>query len=148
MKTRLLQTAAAICLAASVVSCATAPHSQMTGNQAELPPVQKSAEANRTLAFAGSIDRIDQRVGSITIVHWPLYKTFQVGPKCEVAIPGRETAMLSDFHVDDLVMVSYERVDDVLIATKIARRSEAYIRERQEQMERLEEMLYPSPNQL
>jgi hypothetical protein len=148
MKTRLLQTATAVCLAAFVAGCATAQRSQATGNQVGSPPVQQVEKANRTLEFAGSVDRINEKAQSITIVHWPLYKTFQVGPKCEFFIPGRDTATLSDFHIEELVMVSYERIDDVLVATRIARRSEAYIREHQEQMERLEEMLNPSPNEL
>jgi hypothetical protein len=45
-------------------------------------------------------------------------------------------------------MVTYEDVDGVLVARRFARRSNEYIRERQEQLQRLEEMLYPSPNEL
>jgi Cu/Ag efflux protein CusF len=132
----------AVCLAAIVLSCA--HHAQTVGNSSSSKPV-KQADENKT--FAGSIDRISQKAGMVTVVHWPLYKTFQVGPDCEIVIPGKDNATLEDFHMDDLVMVSYEKVDDVLVATRIARRSEAYIREKQEQRERLEEMLNPTPNQ-
>jgi len=133
-------------LAATVLSCA--HHVQTIGKPPQSEPVVQAQQVDQSKQFAGSIDRINKVAGMVTVVHWPLYKTFEIGPDCQIVIPGRENATLDNFRADDLVIVTYEDVDGVLVARRFARRSNEYIRERQEQLQRLEEMLYPSPNEL
>ena len=142
MKHGLLQAASAG-IAACALSCA--HQVQVGGNPPHAESVKMPKQVNEIRAFAGSINRIYKSVGIVTVVHWPLYRTFQIGPGCEIVIPGTDHATLDDFHLDDLVIVYYQKVGDVLVAERFARRSEEYIRERQEQLRRLEQMLYPSP---
>ncbi|HUK83818.1 MAG TPA: hypothetical protein VLZ12_14440 [Verrucomicrobiae bacterium] len=135
-----------VCTAVFVLSCAN--QTPKVGSQPSSQTVKKAQQVDQSKTFAGSIDKIYKAAGIVTVVHWPLYKTFQIDRKCEIVIPGREQAALDDFHVNELVIVSYREVGHVLVATRFARRSEEYIQERQEQLQRLEQMLNPSPNEL
>jgi hypothetical protein len=65
----------------------------------------------------------------------------------EVAIPDKQVATLADLKTDDPVIVSYEEIGGVLVADRIERRSKEYIKEKQEQWERLDKMLNPNPNE-
>jgi len=49
--------------------------------------------------------------------------------------------------VGDPVSVAYQGTGNILEANRITLRSREYIREKEEQYERLQEMLLPSPNQ-
>ena len=99
-------------------------------------------------AFQGSIDKIDVKNQSVTVQHWPLFKTFKVGPLCEISVPSKDSGTtLADLKVGDFVIVAYQGTGTGLEATRIATRSREFVREKEEQYERLEEMLYPSPNQ-
>jgi len=49
--------------------------------------------------------------------------------------------------VNDPVIVAYSEVGTDLVANRIRRRGKAYDQEQREKMERLNDMLYPSPNQ-
>lgn len=98
-------------------------------------------------SFGGTIDKIDLVNQLVTVQHWPLYKTFKAGPSCEITIPGKNTTTtLADLKVGDMVIVDYQGTGKILEASRLARRSREYIREKEEQYERLEEMLNPSPN--
>ena len=99
------------------------------------------------LEFDGLIDRIDADGASITVQHWPLSKTFRVPPDCEVDISTNVNARLAQLKVNDPVSVIYTEVGKELVASRIVRRGKAYSQEQQEKMERLDEMLNPSPNQ-
>ncbi|MGD1020213.1 MAG: hypothetical protein ABSA12_12950 [Verrucomicrobiia bacterium] len=100
-----------------------------------------------SLEFDGTIDKIDAENGAITVQHWPLSKKFQVPPECEIDISTDGNATLAQLKVNDPVSVAYSEVGKDLIANRIRRRGKAYDREQRERMERLNDMLYPSPNQ-
>ena len=99
------------------------------------------------LEFNGVIGRIDTDHGSITVEHWPLTKTFKVSPDCEIDISTNANATIGELKVNDPVRVAYAEVGKELVANRIVRRGKAYEEEQREKMERLNEMLYPSPNQ-
>ncbi len=100
-----------------------------------------------SLEFDGTIDKIDADNGSITVGHWPLSKKFTVPPECEIDISKNPNATLAQLKVNDPVMVTYSEVGKDFVANRIGRRGKAYDQEQREKMERLNDMLYPSPNQ-
>ena len=97
--------------------------------------------------FDGTIVKIDADNGSITVEHWPLSKKFRVPPQCEIEGSSNGNAALVQLKVNDPVSVAYSEVGKDLVANRIRRRGKAYNQEHREQMERLYDMLYPSPNQ-
>jgi hypothetical protein len=103
--------------------------------------------APATTEFEGTISRIDMQNDLVTVEHWPLSRTFQVPPECQIDTPSNENASLAQLKIDDAVIVTYLEVGKGLVASRIARRGKAYDQEKREQMERLNDMLNPSPNQ-
>jgi len=97
--------------------------------------------------FEGTIGRIDAEAGLITVQHWPLSKTFRVTPDCQIDILTNASAVLAALKVQDAVVVTYAEVGTDLVASRILRKGKAHDREQEEKMERLDEMLNPSPNQ-
>lgn len=97
--------------------------------------------------FEGTIGRIDAEAGLITVQHWPLSKTFKVTPDCQIDISTNANAVLAELKVEDAVAVTYAEVGKDLVASRIVRKGKAHDREQEEQMDRLNEMLNPSPNQ-
>jgi hypothetical protein len=97
--------------------------------------------------FEGTIGRIDAEAGLITVQHWPLSKTFRVTPDCQIDILTNANAVLAELKVEDAVAVTYAEVGKDLVASRIVRKGKAHDREQEEKMERLDEMLNPSPNQ-
>lgn len=97
--------------------------------------------------FEGTIGKIDGDKEMITVQHWPLSKKFKVPPECEIEVSTNANATLVQLKVNDPVMVAYSQVGKDLIANRIRRRGKAYDQEQREKMERLNDMLYPSPNQ-
>ena len=114
---------------------------------AELATPGKANPEPTDLEFDGLIDRIGADGESITVQHWPLSKTFRVPPDCEVDVSTNVNAKLAQLKVNDPVSVIYTEVGKDLVASRIVRRGKAYSQEQQEKMERLDEMLNPSPNQ-
>ena len=126
---------------------------------ADLTPATKPTDAGMTTAaangnpepgdleFDGTIERIDADNGSITVQHWPLSKRFRVPPDCEIDISTNANVTLAQLKVNDPVAVAYSEVGREFVANRIVRRGKAYTEEQQEKMERLNDMLYPSPNQ-
>lgn len=100
-----------------------------------------------SLEFDGMIDKIDADNGSITVQHWPLSKKFRVPPECEIDVSTNANATLGQLKVNDPVAVAYSEVGKDLVANRIVRRGKAYEQEQRGKMERLNDMLYPSPNQ-
>jgi hypothetical protein len=100
-----------------------------------------------SLEFDGTIGKIDADNGWITVEHWPLSKKFTVPPECEIDISTNVNATLVQLKVNDPVMVAYSEVGKDLVANRIVRRGKAYDQEQREKYERLNDMLYPSPNQ-
>lgn len=99
------------------------------------------------LEFDGSIVKINANNGAITVQHWPLSKTFLVPPECEIEGSSNGNATLVQLKVNDPVSVAYSEVGKALVADRIQRRGHAYDEEQREKFERLNDMLYPSPNQ-
>ncbi len=97
--------------------------------------------------FDGTIDKIDADNGAITVQHWPLSKKFKVPPECEIDISTNGNATFAELKVNDPVSVAYSEIGNDLVANRIRRRGKAYDQEQREKMERLNDMLYPSPNQ-
>jgi len=114
---------------------------------AEMMPAGKTSPEPAELEFDGLIDKIDADGASITVQHWPLSKTFQVPPDCVVEVSANLNARLAQLKVNDPVSVIYSQVGKQLVASRIVRRGKAYTQEQQEKMERLDDMLNPSPNQ-
>jgi hypothetical protein len=100
-----------------------------------------------SLEFDGTIDKIDADNGAITVGHWPLSRKFRVPPECEIEVSTNANATLVQLKVNDPVTVAYSEVGKDLVANRIRRRGKAYDREQREKYERLNDMLYPSPNQ-
>ncbi len=61
--------------------------------------------------------------------------------------PRMRTPRLAQLKVNDPVAVAYSEAGKDLVANRIVRRGKAYEQEQREKMERLNDMLYPSPNQ-
>jgi len=97
--------------------------------------------------FAGTIGKIDAVKGSITVEHWPLSKTFRVPPECQIDVLTNANASLTQLRVEEAVVVTYSEMGKELVASRIVRKGKAYDQEQKEKMERLDEMLNPSPNQ-
>jgi Cu/Ag efflux protein CusF len=97
--------------------------------------------------FEGTIGKIDPEGGFITVEHWPLSKTFKVTPDCQIDILTNASAVLAQLKIGDAVAVTYAEIGKDLVASRIAREGKAHDREQEEKMERLNEMLNPSPNQ-
>ena len=105
------------------------------------------AIAPATTDFEGTISRIDAQNDLITVGHWPLSKRFRVPPECQIDVLTNANATLAELKVDDPVTVTYTESGRDLVASHIARLGKAYDQEKREQMERLNDMLNPSPNQ-
>jgi hypothetical protein len=98
--------------------------------------------------FDGTIDSIDAVSGSITVGHWPLTRKFKVPTECEVEVSTKGGDTLVQLKVNDPVSVAYSEVGTDLIANRIRRRGRAYDQDQREKMERLYDMVSPSPNGL
>ena len=97
--------------------------------------------------FEGTIGRIDAEAGLITVQHWPMSKVFKVTAECQIDTLTNASAVFAQLKVADAVVVTYAEVGKDLVASRIVRRGRARDREDEERMERLDEMLNPSPNQ-
>ena len=100
-----------------------------------------------TTEFAGTIATIDMEKGVIRVEHWPLSRTFRVPPECVIDILTNAPSGLAQLKVDDAVVVSYVETGKELVANRIVRQGKAFTEEHDEQLERLDDMLNPSPNQ-
>jgi len=144
MKRPLIEIAVAVFFVA-FTSCAQNP------NRLQPPPAPLAVKGVKTAAndaeFSGIIDSIDMARRLIRVQHWPLSKTFQVPPGCEIDISTNVNSALAQLKVDDGVVVTYSGEGRNLVANRIVRMGKAQQQERQERYERLEKMLNPSPNQ-
>lgn len=128
------------------VSCA--DHTAATGpTDIGIMAAEDESLEPASFEFDGTIERIDADSGAITVQHWPLSKTFRVPPECEIDVSTNGNTTLVHLKVNDPVSVAYSEVGNDLVANRIRRRGKAYNQEHREQMERLYDMLYPSPNQ-
>jgi hypothetical protein len=133
-------------VAALALSCAnersvlapTTPEATVTGKGEIVAPATE---------FAGTIGTIDAEKGLIRVDHWPLSRTFRVPPECVIDILTNAPAGLAQLKVEDAVVVSYAEVGKEFVANRIVRQGKAFTEERDQKLERLDDMLNPSPNQ-
>ena len=112
------------------------------------PAVGEKAEiVSAKTEFAGTVCKMDVVIGLITVEHWPLSRTFKVPPECQIDILTNANAVLAELKVGEAVVVTYSEAGKDLVASRIVRQGKEYEQERKEKMERLDEMLNPSPNQ-
>jgi Cu/Ag efflux protein CusF len=116
-----------------------APAGAMVTEKGEIGPANTE--------FEGTIGRIDAEAGLITVQHWPLSRTFRVTPDCQIDILTNASAALTQLKIGDAVAVTYAEVGKDLVASRISREGKAHDREQEEKLQRLDEMLNPSPNQ-
>jgi hypothetical protein len=130
----------------------------MVWSCAETSSTHKSAAVPATLTkdgtvepvsaeFKGTVAKVDADKGLVTVQRLPLSKTFKVAANCQISTPTNATASLAELKVNDPVTVAYATVGEELVASRIAHGGTAMKREQDEKLERLDEMLNPSPNQ-
>jgi hypothetical protein len=146
MKHQALCIVIGIGIGAVAVSCADRT-AQTKPTDAGMAATAKGNPGPASFEFDGTIGKIDADNGSITVEHWPLSKKFRVPPECEIEVSTNANATLVQLNVNDPVIVAYSGVGKDLVANRIRRRGKAYEQEQREKMERLNDMLYPSPNQ-
>src|SRR5882724_9720971 len=138
----------AIGLSAAILSFSCAERSSVLKSSPTTATVTAKGEiVPSNTEFEGTIGRIDAEAGLITVQHWPLSRTFRVAPDCQIDILTNASAVLAALKVQDAVVVTYAGVGKDLVASRIIRKGKAHDREQEEKMERLDEMLNPSPNQ-
>jgi hypothetical protein len=136
----------AIALAAMALSCADQRAANKQADAGIVATAEGTAEPEG-FQFDGAIARIDAENGFIMVEHWPLAKTFRVPEDCEIDISTNANVTLAQLRVNDPVAVTYTEVGKELVANRIVKRGKAYAEDQRERMERLYEMLNPSPNQ-
>lgn len=146
MKHQALCIVIGIGVGASAVSCADRAVATKPTDDG-MVMVAKGNPELESLEFDGTIGKIDADNGSITVERWPLSKKFRVPPECEINVSTNANATLAQLKVNDPVAVAYSEAGKDLVANRIVRRGKAYEQEQREKMERLNDMLYPSPNQ-
>jgi len=146
MKQYVVHMAIGMCVAVGALSCAERS-SVLKPSPTAATVTAKGEIVPSNTEFEGTIGRIDAGAGLITVQHWPLSKTFRVAPDCQIDILTNASAVLAALKVEDAVVVTYAEVGNDLIASRIVRRGKAHDREQEEKMQRLDEMLNPSPNQ-
>jgi hypothetical protein len=138
----------AIGMGIAVVALSCAGHSSgPKPTAAETTMTEKGEVGPVTEGFEGTIGRIDIDNGMMTVEHWPLSKTFKVPAECHIEILTNAAADLAQLKVGDAVVVTFAGSGKDLVANRIIRKGKAYNEEQNEKMERLDEMLNPSPNQ-
>ena len=146
MKQYVVQIAIGMSIAMLTLSCA--EHSSGPKPTSAQTTVTENGEIGPvTEDFEGTIGRVDIDNGMITVEHWPLSKTFKVPAECHIEILENATASLTQLKVGDAVVVTFAGSGKDLVANRIVGKGKAYDKERNEKMERLDEMLNPSPNQ-
>ena len=111
------------------------------------PPVAPAAGAPESdNAFSGTIVQINRSAHLLTVKSASGQQDFVVGRKTEVFTETSKHGALSTLNVGDLVDVFCERHDAVTTATRIVRTAVAAGRKPAPEVERLERMLNPDPN--
>lgn len=96
--------------------------------------------------FKGTIAKIDADRGLVTVHRLPLSRTFKVAADCQIRTPKNDAAVLTELKVDDPVVATYAEVGGDLVANRIVHEGMAIKRENEEKLQRLDEMLNPTPN--
>ncbi len=146
MKHQALCIVIGIGVGASAVSCADRAVATKPTDDGMVMAAKGNPELE-SFEFDGTIGKIDADNGLITVERWPLSKKFRVPPECEIDVSTNANATLAQLKVNDPVAVAYSEAGKDLVANRIVRRGKAYEQEQREKMERLNDMLYPSPNQ-
>lgn len=146
MKRSVIEIAIGVSVAVVVLSCA---DNLSKGRPTTAGPAvgEKAEIVSAKTEFAGTVGKMDVVIGLITVEHWPLSRTFKVPPECQIDILTNANAVLAELKVGEAVVVTYSEAGKDLVASRIVRQGKEYEQERKEKMERLDEMLNPSPNQ-
>ncbi len=80
---------------------------------------EPSPEKPKAEVFAGTIRAVDAEKRIITVEATPLNKTFGIASDCEVTTKDKPKASLEDLKVGDVVHVTYEAANDMLVAHRI-----------------------------
>ena len=107
------------------------------------PGVTEPAPGN---AFSGTVVRVDMKARLLTVRSRLGRKQFTVGPKTKVFTETSSQGRLSTLNVGDLVVVDYEQQGALATATRIVRKAVAAGERPAPEVERLEKMLNPDPN--
>jgi hypothetical protein len=146
MKRSMVQVVVGIGMAVMALSCA--EQSSVTRPAGAEGTITGKGEVMASATeFEGTIGRIDAKNGLITVEHWPLTKTFKVPSDCVIDVLTNVNAVLTELKVENAVVVTYSEAGKELVASRIVCKGKAYDQERREKVERLDEMLNPSPNQ-
>jgi hypothetical protein len=145
MKHPVVRVVIGVCVAVMALSCA--EQSSVRKPASPEATVTSSGEIESATEFAGTIGKIDAEKGLIWVEHWPLSKMFRVPPECVIDIPTNVKTGLAQLKVQDAVVVTYSETGNEFVANRIVRQGKAFTKERDEKLERLDEMLNPSPNQ-
>jgi len=146
MKHRVHWIAIGVCLSVGAMSCVERQVA-IKPTDVDVTAAEKGKVEPASFEFDGTIDKLDVENGILTVQHWPLSKKFRVPPECEIDVSTNANAALVQLKVNDPVAVVYSEVGNDFVANRIVRRGKAYDQEQREKMERLNDMLYPSPNQ-
>jgi hypothetical protein len=145
MKLRTIMAAAEVSLASLAFSCA--QQAPVRESRSRPESAQEISAALSAGSFVGDIDKINKSTGMVTVQHWPVSKSFKVAQDCIIIIPDKADAKLDDLRIADPVVVSYADVGGLLVANRIERRSNEYLKERRDREQRLEDMINPDLNQ-
>lgn len=146
MRRSMVHVVVGVGVAVMALSCAE-PLSVRKPAAADAMVTGKGEIVSATTEFEGTIGKIDAVNGLIRVEHWPLSKTFRVPLECVIDIQANATAGLAQLKVEDAVVVTYSEVGKEFVANRIVRHGKAFTKERDEKLERLDDMLNPSPNQ-
>jgi Cu/Ag efflux protein CusF len=80
--------------------------------------------AQSSLSFVGTLEAIDSDTRTLKAEHVFTDRKFHLADDCPIVINGQAGGRLSDLRIGDQVMFSYENVDGVLVANRVARETE------------------------
>jgi hypothetical protein len=107
------------------------------------PPAPEPSPDN---TFAGAVVHVDMSAHLLTVKSATDQKAFVVKSKTKVITETSTHGALSTLNTGDLVEVEYEQQGAVTMATRVVRKAVAAGRKSAPEVERLEKMLNPDPN--
>jgi hypothetical protein len=137
--------AAMLGLCCVALSCQS-PQPTVPAKPPTAPVAPALAEPESGNAFSGKIVRLRVSARLLTVKSAAGQKDFVVGPGAPVFTEASRRATLATLNVGDLVDVEYEQHDAVATATRIVRTAVAAGEKPAPEVERLERMLNPDPN--
>jgi len=128
-----------------MISCQS-PQPVVPAKTAPVPAVSSATGPVPGNTFSGTVLHVRPSAHLLTVRSTADQKDFVVGPKTEVFTETSRHGALSTLNVGDLVEVNYEQHDALATATRIVRTAVAAGQKPAPDVERLERMLNPDPN--